>query len=285
MENNKGNFTQFELNIIELFERLQGAEVRTSKHGNVFYVNDGYDSGYSKGALIEHCIHGIAHWLAETDTQDMINHDLYLESVGDYLPLLLSLPLDTTVLAVGNGAVAAPSTTTAYLHEDYHGNKLLAVYDYEVNEEAVKADLEHLFPTIPPQWLVVFRYDNKDYDYPIIIGAEDRTEALTKALPIFNSECDWHYMPWKSIDIKPMDEETAEPETAEAKKPILCNYTEAIAFVSYKLRTAIQDTLNAVDDCYEITEAITDKQNTELDTATNHIIYAVADTIAEYLDF
>lgn len=80
-------------------------------------------------------------------------------------------------------------------------------------------------------------------------------------------------------------EEIGEPETAEEEKPTLCNYTEAIAFASYKLRTAIQDVLNAVGDCYEITEEVSDKQNIELDTATNHIIYAVADTIAEYLDF
>ena len=149
MENyDKTKFTQFELNIIELFERLQSATVTAEENG-IYYTDDGYENGYTKGALLEHCIHGINHWYSETDTEDMLNNDFILESNLDYLQLLMTLPSDTTILAVGNGSVAAPSTTTAYLHESADGYKLLAVHDYE-NEEVTRqmiADLESLFPS------------------------------------------------------------------------------------------------------------------------------------------
>lgn len=143
-------FTQFELNIIELFERLQSATVTAEENG-IYYTDDGYENGYTKSALLEHCIHGINHWYSETDTEDMLNNDFILESNLDYLQLLCTLPSDTTILAVGNGYVSAPSTTTAYLHESADGYKLLAVYDYENEEttEQMKADLENLFPTAP----------------------------------------------------------------------------------------------------------------------------------------
>lgn len=214
MENyDKTKFTQFELNIIELFERLQSATVRAEENGT-YYVDDGYEYGYTKPALLEHCIYGINHWYSETDTEDMLNNDFILENVTDYLQLLLTLPSDTTVLAVGNGAVAAPSTTTGYLHTDYHNNKLLAVYDYEDedNAKAMKADLCELFPQTPPQWEILFEYENTDYNYQIIVGAEDRTEALKKGLDIFNKECEWNYKPWEAVAVQPFEPTEAEAE-------------------------------------------------------------------------
>ncbi len=208
-------FTQFELNIIELFERLQSATVTAEENG-IYYTDDGYENGYTKSALLEHCINGINHWYSETDTEDMLNNDFVLESNLDYLQLLLSAPSDTTVLAVGQGCVSAPSTTTAYLRRDYHGNELLAVYDYEANEAETKRDLCELFPLTPPQFEICFRYENSDYDYMLTVGAEDRTEAITKAIEIFKRECDWYYKPYKSIEIEEL-EQKPETETKEAK--------------------------------------------------------------------
>lgn len=221
MENyNKAKFTQFEINIIELFERLQSATVTAEENG-IYYVDDGYEHGYTKMALLEHCIHGINHWYSETDTEDMLNNDFILESNLDYLQLLMTLPSDTTILAVGNGAVSAPSTTTAYLHTDYHGNKLLAVYDYECNEEETKRDLCELFPLNPPMWEICFKYENEKYNYTMFVEAEDRTEAITKAVKIFNRDCDWHYMPYKSIEIAEYEEKPkAEAEEKAKTEPL-----------------------------------------------------------------
>ena len=67
MENyDKTKFTQFEINIIELFERLQSATVTAEENG-IYYTDDGYKNGYTKGALLEHCIHGINHWYSGSD--------------------------------------------------------------------------------------------------------------------------------------------------------------------------------------------------------------------------
>lgn len=188
MENKKG-FSQFELNLIELFEALQGATV--SEKNGTYYASDGYEYGYTKDSLLLHCIYGINNWYKTTDTTDMLNNDFILENTTDYLQLLLSLPSNTTVLAVGNGAVAAPSTTTAYLHQSPQCGDFLAIYDYEDEDgtKAMKEDLESLFPTAPAceksfaecfytgggVWCTVYQLggDMSDYYYSVDNNSDD----------------------------------------------------------------------------------------------------------------
>lgn len=157
MKNNR-TLTPFELNIVELFERLQSAKVaEDTTFKGTFYVDypNFIDSGCdwvteSREDLLNYCIDGINQWYSETDTKDMLNNDFILENTTDYLQLLLTLPGDTTILAVGQGCVSAPSTTTAYLHEAETGAEFLAIYDYENEEvtEQMKTDLEELFPSV-----------------------------------------------------------------------------------------------------------------------------------------
>lgn len=204
-------FNPIEAKLINIFESLGGSEV------GAFYITSSADCERfdTKAELMEAVTDTLNEWFKERDVVELITDRPTMDCIGDYLPLFLALPNDTTVLAVGNGAVAAPSTTTATLHEDYYHNKFCAIFDYEQTEKAeITAELEQLFPSTLPHWLVTFRYDNSDYNYETIAEAEDRAEAVTKALEMFRRRCDWHYMPWKSIDIKPMEEETAEPETA-----------------------------------------------------------------------
>lgn len=280
MENyDKTKFTQFELNIIELFERLQSATVTAEENG-IYYTDDGYENGYTKGALLEHCLCGINHWYSETDTEDMLNNDFILENTLDYLQLLLTLPSDTTILAVGNGSVAAPSTTTAYLHEDYHNNKLLAVYDYEDedNTKAMKRDLCELFPKEPPTIDYMVRLENRFGQYNITMNAENEAEAIQKAFAYINDNSDVPMNDWKNISVQTKAEAKAE----EPEKP-KADYTELIAVANYEIRKAINKTMNHFTDSYTVTENLSDSQAFELDIATNHITYAVADSIAETL--
>lgn len=276
MENyNKAKFTQFELNIIELFERLQSETVRAEENGT-YYTDNGYEYGYTKSALLEHCIYGINEWYSTTDTEDMLNNDFILENTTDYLQLLLTLPSDTTVLAVGNGAVAAPSTTTGYLHKDYYNNQLLAIYDYEAEDtaKAMKADLCELFPLEPPKWRVILKNGTAQRQFTEI--AETQAEAVKLALDEFNNnKCDW--LLWDSIEITEITE-TQEPEKPKA------DYTELIAVTNYEIRNAINKTMNHFTDSYTVTENLSDSQAFELNIATNHITYAVADSIAETLN-
>lgn len=224
-------FNPIEAKLISIFESFGGSEV------GAFYISSSTDCERfdTKAELMEAVTDTLNEWFKERDVVELITDRPTMDCIGDYLPLFLALPNDTTVLAVGNGGVAAPTTTTAYLHESYNGYNVLAVYDYETNEEETKEALTELFPLDPPQWCVNFRFDNSDYDYPIIVGAEDRTEALIKAIPLFNNECDWCYMPYKSIDICEADkvaefiaEAETEPKPEFNTKVYACNACDSI---------------------------------------------------------
>lgn len=211
MENSR-TLTQFELNIVELFERLQNAYVsEDDTFKGTFYVEyNGFNNDWvteSREDLLNYCIDGINQWYSETDAEDMLNNDFILESNLDYLQLLLTLPSGTTVLAVGQGCVAAPSTTTAYLHESANGYKLLAVYDYENEDvtEQMKTDLEELFPSAK-YFRVSFGVADYSNDYETIVKAEDRKEAIKKAMDEFcffveDKTLWWNYISVEEVTI------------------------------------------------------------------------------------
>lgn len=200
MKNNR-HLNALEVKLAELHENFGNCIISEDEVVEQYYIENDCDSWTtdSKAELMETIIYDLNEWFNDSYPTDTINGNT-LESVGDYLPLFLALPNDCTVLAVGNGAVAAPSTTTAMLHEDTYGNKFLAVYDYEVNEEDTRSTLEELFPS-RTKWAVTFNYEDRD-TYYAFVEAENQAEAITNGFADFGNNCKWSSVPWEFVKVE-----------------------------------------------------------------------------------
>lgn len=200
---NLRHLNTIEKKLVEIYEDIYVNVVSEDEAVEQYYIESDCDSWTtdSKAELMESIIFSLNEYFTkEVTASEMLNNDWTLESVKDYLPLFLALPNDTTVLAVGNGAVAAPSTTTALLHEDTDGNKFLAVYDYEVNEEDTKNTLEELFPS-RRKWAVKFNYENCS-TYYAFVEAKNQAEAITNGFADFGNNCEWAYVPWEFVKVE-----------------------------------------------------------------------------------
>lgn len=181
LENNMGVVS---LNLLKLFETLNGVEIE--QNGNDFIVwgdwgNKIFCGCY--GELITLAVDSLNDSL-ESETADLLNNDWSLVSVGDYLPILLSLDYNTTVLPIGNGALSAPNTITALIHTDVYKNQYLAIYDYEEVEKETKKALEEVLPSKFPLWCVVLKQGDTERHF--FEEAETKADAVKMALDEFS---------------------------------------------------------------------------------------------------
>lgn len=198
-----------EMKLVAVYEQLGDCEVieHSACDGAGFgqFDIDGSDSwtAESKTELMAEVIYTLNEWFNDIDITEVINAET-MDCVGDYLPLFLALPNDTTVLAVGNGIIVAPNTTTAYVHTDLDNYKYLAIYDYDEHEDGkdIKAELEQLFPSTAPIWDVTFKHSNSDYDYTVQVSHREKSGALRSALDDYTNNCKWQYMGFESVQIE-----------------------------------------------------------------------------------
>lgn len=226
--NNKAEFNAVEAKLIDIFEAFGGSEV------GAFYISFSTDCETfgTKAELMQAITDTLNEWFKEDGIIDLITDRPTFDSVGDYLPLFLALPNNTTVLAVGNGYVSAPTDITAYLHTDYNNSKVLAIYDHETNEEETRQTLEELFPSRLINDYVVTLGTKSGFGsqtpYNIVVGAENEAEAITKAMQHLNDNSDVPMNDFVNIRVQTTAEARAEREAEEKAKVYTCDVCDSI---------------------------------------------------------
>lgn len=252
-----------ERKLVGVYESLSDAVVSEDTEDGQFYIDTFGDSWTTedKTELMAEVITSLNEWMENENITDTIKEGETLESVGDYLPLFLGLPNDTTVLAVGNGEVAAPSTTTAYLHTSYDDFSVLAIYDYETNEESTKADLEELFPSVKINDYVVTLGTKSGFGsqtpYRVVIRAENEAEAINKAMKDLNDNSDVPMNDFVNIKVQTKAEARAEREAEENAKIYTCDVCDSfytgggIWCTIYQLSGSDSDIYYAIDNTFD----------------------------------
>lgn len=251
--------------LVGVYESLSDAVVSEDSEVGQFYIDTFGDSWTTedKTELMAEVITSLNEWFENDNVIDTIKEGETLEDVGDYLPLFLGLPNDTTVLAVGNGAVAAPSTTTAYLHTSYDDFSVLAIYDYEdeENAERMRTDLEELFPSVLINDYVVTLGTKSGFGsqtpYKIVIRAENEAEAITKAMKELNDSSDIPMNDFVDIKVQTKAEARAEREAEENAKIYTCDVCDSIYTgggiwcTVYQLSGSDSDIYYAIDNTFD----------------------------------
>lgn len=252
-----------ERKLVGVYEALSDATVSEDTEAGQFYIDTFGDSWTTedKTELMAEVITSLNEWFENENIIDTIKEGETLEDVGDYLPLFLGLPNDTTVLAVGNGAVAAPSTTTAYLHTSYDDFSVLAFYDWETNDKQVRADLEELFPSVLINDYVVTLGTKSGFGsqtpYRTVIRAENEAEAISKAIKDLNRNSDAPINDFVNIRVQTKAEARAEKEAEENAKVYACDACDSIYTgggiwcTIYQLSGSDSDIYYAIDNTFD----------------------------------